>query len=115
MQPDNAKRPVSQASVSRGDAIRYRERSRARLRAATAVAGLASVLTAGAVAYALPGSHTATVADGVSHSGSATTSHAKSSTSGSSESAKSGSSDGLQRTAAPSASSGTAQVTSGGS
>jgi hypothetical protein len=115
MQPDDANRPVSRDTISRGDAIRYRDRSRARLRAATAAAGLASVLTAGAVAYTLPGSHTATVADGGSHSGSATASRAKSSTSSSSTSTKSGSSDGLQGTAAPSVSSGTAQVTSGGS
>ena len=115
MQRDDANRPGSRDTVSRSDAIGYRERSRARLRAATAAAGLASVLTAGAVAYALPGSHTATVADGTTRSGSATASRAKSSTSSSSTSTKSGSSDGLQRTAAPAASSGTSQVTSGGS
>jgi hypothetical protein len=115
MQPDDAPRLRNRDAVSRGDAIRHRERSRARLRAATAVAGLASVLTAGGVAYTLPGSHTTAVAARVSRSGSATANRAKSSTSGSSKSTKSGSGDGFERTAAPSASSAAAQVASGGS
>ncbi len=116
MGPDDATRPVGRDAVSRGEAIRYRKRSRGRLRAATAGAGLASVLAAGGVAYTLPGSHAATLADRASPgSGSATASRAQSSTSRAAKPSKSGSSDGLQRTTAPSASSGTAEVTSGSS
>ncbi len=83
-----------------------RDRNRARIRTATAAAGLTSLLAAGAVAYTLPGStHTAT-ASGQSSS---------SSSDAAASSSSSGSGSGLKSTSAPSASSGTGAVTSGGS
>ena len=103
MKPDPASLP---GSLRTGEAIRNRDRNRDKMRAVTAVAGLASVLAAAGVAYTLPGSaHTATVASRVA-SGSA---HASSSTGTSSTGS------GIQGSSAPSASSGSGHVTSGGS
>ncbi len=87
-----------------------RDRNRARVRSVTAAAGLASVLAAGAVAYNLPGStHSAAASTQQSSSGSGSAS------SSSAKSSSSSSGSGLKSTTAPSASSGSPAVTSGGS
>jgi hypothetical protein len=115
MKPDPAQLPLRRRT---GEAIRYRDRNRGKLRAVTAAAGLASVLTAAGVSYTLPGSaHTTSVASrGTSSAG--TSSGAGTSTAGSSGSTSSSSSSsgsGLQNSSAPTASTGSPQVTSGGS
>src|SRR5215469_5484943 len=125
MKPDPAQVLRSRRT---GEAIRYRDRNRGKLRAVTAAAGLASVLTAAGVGYTLPGSpgSTHTAASRVtSGSGSASSSVGTSSSSGSSSSnsansssarsSSSSSNRGLQSSSAPSASTGSPQVTSGGS
>src|SRR5215472_13102359 len=112
MKPDPAQIPLSRRT---GEAIRYRDRNRGKLRAVTAAAGLASVLTAAGVGYTLPGSaHTANVASrgtsGAGASSGAGTSGAddssgagNSSTGGSARSGSSSSGGGLQGSSAPSA------------
>jgi hypothetical protein len=116
MKPDPAQLPLSRRT---GEAIRYRDRNRGKLRALTAAAGLASVLSAAGVGYTLPGSaHTASVASRGASGAGAGGSAGASGTAGSSRSSSSSSassSGGLQRSPAPSASSGSPQVTSGGS
>jgi len=119
MKPDPAQIPLSRRT---GEAIRYRDRNRGKLRAVTAAAGLASVLTAAGVGYTLPGSaHTASVASrgtsgaGASSGADESSGAGTSSTGGSARSSSSSSGGGLQSSAAPSASTGSPQVTSGGS
>jgi hypothetical protein len=109
MKPDPAQLPLGRRT---GEAITYRDRNRGKLRAVTAAAGLASVLTAAGVSYTLPGSaRTASVASrGTSSAGTSTAG-----SSGSSSSSSSRSSSGLQNSSAPSGSTGSPQVTSGGS
>ena len=103
------------------DQAAARDRNRARIRTVTAVAGLTSVLAAGAVAYTLPGStHAATASaqSSSSTSSAAARSSSSGSTSSTSNTGKSNSSasgSGLKSTSAPAASSGTSAVTSGGS
>jgi hypothetical protein len=116
MKPDPAQLPLSRRT---GEAIRYRDRNRGKLRALTAAAGLASVLSAAGVGYTLPGSaHTASVASRGTSGAGASGSAGASGTAGSSRSSSSSSassSGGLQGSSAPSASSASPQVTSGGS
>lgn len=96
-------------------AVADRDHGHARLRAVTTTAGLASVLAAGAVAFALPGAeHAASTASASASSGSTATSG--SSGSGTSSSSSTSKSKSLTKaSSAPSASSGTSSVTSGGS
>jgi hypothetical protein len=94
----------------RADRAAVRDRNRARIRTVTAAAGLTSILTAGAVAYTLPGSTQAATASAQSSVRSGGSSHLSSSGSTSSSSGSA-----LKSTSAPSASSGSPAVTSGGS
>jgi hypothetical protein len=99
-------------------AVADRDHGHARLRAVTTTAGLASVLAAGAVAFALPGAeHVASTASASASSGSTATSGSSGSgTSSSSSTSSSSKSKSLTKaSSAPSASSGTSSVTSGGS
>ena len=113
MTPDPA-----QARAARGNAqVADRKRNRARLRGVTAAAGLASVLTAAGVAYSLPGSAHATtqVSSSASSGASGRSAASKSSGSAGSSSSSSSSGGGLKSASAPASSSGSGQVTSGGS
>jgi len=100
-------------------AVARRDKTRARLRAVTAAAGIASVLTAAGVTYSLPGPAHAATAHAASGSSSASgTGHsglAKSAGSSSASSGSGSSGSGFSAAKAPSASSGSGQVTSGGS
>lgn len=98
--------PAQPRPTDRAPQIAARQRNRARIRAVTVAAGLASLVAAGGVAASLPGSTHASA-------GSQSTS-AASSASSASKSASS-SSNGLQSSSAPSSSSGSGHVTSGGS
>jgi hypothetical protein len=106
MSPD----PAQPRPTGRAPQIAARERSRARIRAVTAAAGLASLVAAGGLAASLPGSTHATATSQRTSGTSSGSGAAKSSGSGSASS-----SGGLQGTSAPSSSSGSGQVTSGGS
>jgi hypothetical protein len=101
-------------------AVAARERGRSRLRSVTATIGLASLAAGGALAYELPrATHTKTT--GVSSAGKSTSSSAAAASGGSastgstSTSGTSSASTGLSSSGAPASSSGTSQVTSGGS
>jgi hypothetical protein len=94
-------------------AMAARKRGRSRLRVVTAAIGLASLTAGGAVAYGLPGA---------AHQSSAVTSSAgdnnssdAASTSRTSNAGTGAASTGLSSAAAPKSSSGSSQVTSGGS
>ncbi len=97
-------------------AVADRDRGHARLRTVTATAGVMSVVTAGAVAFALPGAHhTASASSASAASGSAAASTRTSGSSGTSAGSSTGSSGLSKASTAPSASSGSGTVTSGGS
>ncbi len=111
MTPD----PAPARTARRNAQVAARNRNRARLRAVTVAAGLASVLTAAGVAYNLPGSAHATTTQQSSSTSSGGSAKSAASKSSSSSSSSSSSGSGLKSTSAPATSSGSGQVTSGGS
>jgi hypothetical protein len=116
--PTSARRTGRAPMTPAPSAVASRNRNRARLRAVTAAAGIASVLTAAGVTYTLPGPAHATAAhasSGSSKSGSQASAGASSGSSGTGSSGSGSSSSGLRTSAPPSAASGSGQVTSGGS
>src|SRR6185312_1717100 len=93
-------------------AVVARQRGRGRLRSATVALGAASLVAAGAIAYALPSgvTHTATTTAGPAAAG-GSSAHATSGGSG----VAAATSSGTGSASAPTASSGTSHATSGGS
>jgi hypothetical protein len=92
-------------------AVAARERGRSRLRSVTATIGLASLAAGGALAYELPrATHTKTTSSSAAAASGGSASTGSTSTSGTSSA-----STGLSSAGAPASSSGTSQVTSGGS
>jgi hypothetical protein len=111
--PNSMSRHPQQAS----QAVADRDRGHARLRTITATAGMASVVVAGAVAFALPGSHhAASPAAGSSAASGSASGRSGSSGTGSSGTGSSSTGSGLSpASTAPAAGSGSGSVTSGGS
>lgn len=94
-------------------AVAARRRGQARLRAATVSVGAAGLVTAGVVAFTLPGS-TSTSSKAATGTSNSTSSNATAGGSGTTSNSTSGS-NSVHASSTPSASSGSTQATSGGS